>query len=150
MLKSVFFIKKNKPWEVTLVVVAPALSWILGLLDVKVATPGLRGFAKHVIHPLTMGDVAAVALCCLYLSIQDNIFWRALSYIIMAIYCTYIFWCAFCMSKPVILISDLRGLIAHDENCLHALFLAPLSLGCPLRCLITPGWFVTRLTPETE
>ena len=51
--------------------------------------------------------------------------------IIMAIYCTYIFWCAFCMSKPVILISDLRGLIAHDENCLHALFLAPSSLGCP-------------------
>ena len=62
--------------------------------------------------------------------------------IIMAIYCTYIFWCAFCMSKLVILISYLRGLIAHDENCLHALFPAPSSLGCPL---LDDSWPVWRL-----
>ena len=58
--------------EVAVVVVAPACALLSGLLETKLALPSaVRSFEKYVLQPLTMGDVAAVALCCLYLSIQD-------------------------------------------------------------------------------
>ncbi|CAL1173737.1 unnamed protein product, partial [Cladocopium goreaui] len=58
--------------EVAVVVVAPACALLSGLLETKLALPSaVRSFEKYVLQPLTMGDVAAVALCCLYLSIQE-------------------------------------------------------------------------------
>ena len=60
----------------TLVLVAPACALLLGLLEVTLSLPtAVRSFEKHILQPLTMGDVAAVALCCLYLSIQVPTLW---------------------------------------------------------------------------
>ncbi|CAK9080835.1 Uncharacterized protein (Fragment) [Durusdinium trenchii] len=59
--------------EVTLVIVAPACSLLLALLEVRCSAfaPAARNVAKLGLQVLIMGDVAAVALCCMYLSIQD-------------------------------------------------------------------------------